>query len=312
MSIGWVKLHRSIKDWEWYGDINCRLLMVHLIITVNYKDTKWQGHTIKRGQRVIGRIALAEEVGLSEQTIRTCLTRLKSTSEVTIKSTNRFSLLTLVKYNYYQAEEQPLTSQLTSQPTSNQPATNQQLTTSKECKNIKNKEFKKREEQQAAPIHPQNNNLPDSTETPKPKKKLVRFTPPTLAEATQYFLDKGDPNYQDEADGFINFYESNGWLVGKNKMKKWKAAASGWMKRNRQGNFNGAHQQSAKRMSLVERVEQACVEDNAQQEFDESIVGENDQGVGLQANVGFRGDSTNGVGRSSEGDDWPDDKPWLQ
>ena len=143
MGKGWIKLHRKITEWEWYGDHNTTRLFIHLLATANYKDTKWQGRVIKRGQRVIGRMALAEEVGLSEQTIRTCLIRLKSTSEITTKSTNRFTVLTLENYDYYQSEEQSLTSQITAELTSKQPASNQQLTTSKEVKKVRKKEIYK-------------------------------------------------------------------------------------------------------------------------------------------------------------------------
>ena len=35
--IGWIKLHRTLKDWEWYDDINATRLLVHLLISVNYQ-----------------------------------------------------------------------------------------------------------------------------------------------------------------------------------------------------------------------------------------------------------------------------------
>ena len=55
--------------------------------------------------------------------------------------------------------------------------------------------------------------------------KAKRFTPPTLEEVTAYCLERGnnvDPQH------FIDYYTSNGWLVGKNKMKDWKAAVRTW------------------------------------------------------------------------------------
>lgn len=42
-----------------------------------------------------------------------------------------------------------------------------------------------------------------------------------------YFLEKEKP--KSEANKFFNHYEANGWLVGKNKMKNWRAAANNWM-----------------------------------------------------------------------------------
>lgn len=52
-----------------------------------------------------------------------------------------------------------------------------------------------------------------------------RFTPPTLDDVKQYVSEKG---YDMDPVKFWNFYESKGWMVGKNKMKKWKAAVANW------------------------------------------------------------------------------------
>ena len=62
----------------------------------------------------------------------------------------------------------------------------------------------------------------------KPKKK---FTPPTLEEVREYCLENGydiDPQY------FIDFYESKGWMVGKNKMVNWRACVRTWVRNNKQ------------------------------------------------------------------------------
>lgn len=62
----------------------------------------------------------------------------------------------------------------------------------------------------------------------KSKGKTSRFTPPTLQEVENYIKEKG---YSVDAEAFIAFYDSNGWLVGKNKMKSWKSAVTTWAKR---------------------------------------------------------------------------------
>lgn len=54
---------------------------------------------------------------------------------------------------------------------------------------------------------------------------VKRFTPPTKDDVESYCKEK---NYSVSADRFIAFYESKGWMVGKNKMKDWKAAVRGW------------------------------------------------------------------------------------
>lgn len=62
-------------------------------------------------------------------------------------------------------------------------------------------------------------------------KPQSRFVPPTLEEVKAYVLEKG---YTMDAERFIDFYESKGWFVGKNKMKDWKAAVRNWAREDKQ------------------------------------------------------------------------------
>ena len=56
-------------------------------------------------------------------------------------------------------------------------------------------------------------------------KPKATFKPPTYEEVKAYSQERG--NYVD-AQRFIDFYESKGWMIGKNKMKDWKAAVRTW------------------------------------------------------------------------------------
>jgi hypothetical protein len=59
-----------------------------------------------------------------------------------------------------------------------------------------------------------------------------RFISPTVSEVSDYFSERGaDPA---EAERFVDFYESKGWLVGKAKMKCWKSAVRNWIRSNKQ------------------------------------------------------------------------------
>ena len=58
-----------------------------------------------------------------------------------------------------------------------------------------------------------------------------RFVPPTLADIQDYITEK---NLSVSADRFYSYYESNGWKVGKNSMKSWKAALHSWNARDKQ------------------------------------------------------------------------------
>lgn len=77
-------------------------------------------------------------------------------------------------------------------------------------------------------------------EKPKPKRKV--FKPPTVEEVKAYAAEKGFTRLN--AESFVAYYESKGWMIGRNKMKNWKAAASGWEIREK--NYN---QQSRARPS---------------------------------------------------------------
>lgn len=65
------------------------------------------------------------------------------------------------------------------------------------------------------------------------KTKRERFKPPTVFEVRDYFYEITDnfPSANYESNIFHNFYESKNWMIGKNKMKNWKSAVSGWVNR---------------------------------------------------------------------------------
>ena len=93
-------------------------------------------------------------------------------------------------------------------------------------------------------VYPSESRTFTSTETGHKKEKnnkannkapsATRFSPPTVEQVRAYFRERGVPpaDAQTEADKFVDRYESNGWIVGKTKMKDWKAAARNWL-RNR-------------------------------------------------------------------------------
>jgi len=79
-------------DWEWYRDGKTMRLFLHLLLKANFKDNKWRGHKIKRGQLITGLRSLSEETGLSIQNIRTSLKQLTKTGEINTQSNNQFTL----------------------------------------------------------------------------------------------------------------------------------------------------------------------------------------------------------------------------
>jgi len=125
-------------DWGWYTDHNTKILFLHCLLRANHKQRKWHGVDIPRGSFLTGRKALSKETGLTEQQIRTAIKKLISTNEITMISTNKNSVLAVVKYEDYQSSNESSTSKTTNNPTNEQPAINQQSTTNNNVNNVNN------------------------------------------------------------------------------------------------------------------------------------------------------------------------------
>jgi hypothetical protein len=143
--IGWIKLHRSLINWEWYDDHNATRLLVHLLISVNYEDKKWKGQVIKAGSMVLSWDTLAASVHLSAQQVRTAMAKLESSGEVTRQATNRYQLVNLVKWENLQSKEALDNRPDNRQITGKQQTDNRQITTTKEGKESKEPKEEKKE-----------------------------------------------------------------------------------------------------------------------------------------------------------------------
>jgi len=141
---GYIKLHRSILKWEWWDDINTTRVFIWLLLNAQWENFRYRGYEVPRGSLVIGRKRMSKELRMSEQSIRTSLNHLKSTNEITIQSTNKFSLVTIVNWDKYQGKDdeinQQTNQQINQQSTNNQPTTNH-IIRNKEYKNIRREEY---------------------------------------------------------------------------------------------------------------------------------------------------------------------------
>ena len=106
---GFIKLHRALINWEWYADTNTKALFIHLLLTVNYGKKQWRGVEIERGQRVCSYDKLATECGLSIRQVRTALTHLITTGEVTQSKCFKSSIITVNNYDGFQSATQSAT-----------------------------------------------------------------------------------------------------------------------------------------------------------------------------------------------------------
>lgn len=99
---GWIKLHRSILEWEWYSDKNTKSVFIHLLLTANIENKKWHGIEILRGQLFTSIQSLSNNLKLTSKQTRNCLTKLKSSGEIGIQGANNGTMITICNYESYQ------------------------------------------------------------------------------------------------------------------------------------------------------------------------------------------------------------------
>ena len=196
---GFICLYRQITQWEWYKNPNTFRLFIHLLLMANYADGRFEGEIIKRGEYVTSLPSLADQTSLTIQQARTALDHLKSTGEITDRKTNRYRVITIVNYDRYQIDNRQ----------NNRPSTGEQQADQQQYKKDKNNK---------------NNIIPLS------RNKESKFTPPTADDVRKYCEEI--MVYGFNAEMFIDYYESRGWMIGKNKMKSWKAAVRTWLRRD--------------------------------------------------------------------------------
>lgn len=117
--MGYILIDRKITEWEWYSDINTYRLFTHMLYKANWKEGKFKGVEIDRGSFVSSIKKLSDETNLTEREVRTAISHLKSTGEVTSTAYSKFSVFTVFNYNKYQSNDTQNDMQVTSKRHSN-------------------------------------------------------------------------------------------------------------------------------------------------------------------------------------------------
>lgn len=222
---GFIKIYRNLTNWEWYLDVNTTKLFIHCLLMANWEDKEWKGIVVKRGSFITSLNKLSLGCGLTNRQTRTSLEKLILTNNVTSKATNKYRVITIPNYETYQQSDKQSVSQTTSNMTSN---TASKATTTKE--ELRRKEYK--------------NNIKEKI------NKKEKFEKPTLKEVKEYIKEK---KFNVSAEGFIDYYESNGWKVGKNQMKNWKATINGWNRRESNTVSYSKRETTAEKIKRLER-----------------------------------------------------------
>lgn len=132
---GFIKLDRALLNWRYKDKPSYVALWVDLLLKANYEGKMWHEIQLERGQFVTSLDHLSKDTGLSIQSVRTILEKLNN-DEIIVKSTNKYTQITILKYSEYQDIDKKLTN--------NQQTTNKQLTINQQTtnNNIRNKEYK--------------------------------------------------------------------------------------------------------------------------------------------------------------------------
>ncbi len=90
---GFIKLPRTILDWQWYDDINVLKLMIHLMIKANFQKKQWRGITIYPKQFITSYDKLSAETGLTVSKVRTALKKLIVSKDIKVTPKSKFSII---------------------------------------------------------------------------------------------------------------------------------------------------------------------------------------------------------------------------
>ena len=101
----YIKLYRSLLEWEWYKNINTKVLFIHMLLKANWKEGKFEGKVIPRGSFVSSLAKLSEETDLTIREVRTAISHLETSGEVIVERHSKYSIFTVKNYKSYQVND---------------------------------------------------------------------------------------------------------------------------------------------------------------------------------------------------------------
>jgi len=202
MDKSWIKLYRKMQDHWVYKNPNYTNIWLAILWGTNWKQSKVLVHgklvIVERGEILTSIRTLAQQSHTSEKSVRNFLKHAKVDGMILPKKGTVATHFIVLNYNDLQ--EQQSTEGHTEGTARAQQGHYHKKLRSKEGKNIE--------------------------QIDSVSMRSRAFTRPSLQEILGYFLHLGST--ADEANKFYDHYTANGWKVGKNAMKDWKATARNW------------------------------------------------------------------------------------
>ena len=206
MNDGWVKLYRSLGDSDLWKlePFSKGQAWVDLFLHANHKPGYFEIRRniveLERGQLGWSELTMAKRWRWSRDKVRRFLSFLEKDEKIRQQKTRLTSIVTIINYDVYQ--ESDATDDTANKTTGD--------TTDRQ----------------------QTDNRQDTNKNEKKKRERVQFKPPEPWDVTEYFAELGAAD--GESTRFYDYYTANGWMVGRNKMKDWRAAARNWINRDQQ------------------------------------------------------------------------------
>ena len=238
----------------YFGEKFCRpMCWIDLLLLAEWQSEKIfyiRGNRVivKRGQIAISIEDLSRRWKISKTTVQKRLQEFIKDERITINRSNIVNIITIVNYERYQNSDEKrgmqngmqngssLGMQNGTQKTSGNNLFSDSCKDSAQNNDIQNGTQNGMQNDIESGLPIKNNKNKENNKESKEKGGNSRFLPPSLEDVKSYVQEKG---YTVDAEQFVNFYESKGWMVGRNKMKNWRAAIATWQKREKEryGNF---------------------------------------------------------------------------
>ena len=208
---GFIKISRSIDDWEHSDSLAMIGFWVRLLLLANWDSSK---KNVKRGELVITMPILAAICNVSEKTVRRNLKKLVESGEIKISTNHRKTRIQIINYEKYQTgkfyreNNEPgkndRTNDRTADQTNDRTADQTHPYIKKDIKNLRNEEV---------------------------EEGKTGFTPPTPTQVKEYADSIGfnlDPEY------FIDYYSECGWIKKNGQpITDWKATIRNWQRKDK-------------------------------------------------------------------------------
>lgn len=198
---GYIRIHRSLLDWEWFTSGSVLRVWMYLLIKANWKDGRFRGEKIPRGSLITSYTRIAEGTGLSRPSVVRAIAKLKETGEIKVRNKHRYSHIFITRYEEYQDDRlNKFTDDDNDHDNDQQP-------------------------------HRLNKFTDDDTQYKKGNiylkegKKGRKNFPPTLDEVRDYVKEN---NYSVDPDRFFTYYKSSDWKDKNGRSFDWKAKIDLW------------------------------------------------------------------------------------